>query len=147
MRLFVSWSSLANAGGSWLSYSGIVGILFPEQLRAVTEGLCRCHIIYSVSVLKVSVCAAGVGSGVHRWFSGSWTFFWLKRNRGRFVGIFFRKEKYFFCKMSILVADISKRAGHYRPLLDRSVTTRWLAGSGFSDLCIFVEGHCSEFKV
>ena len=72
--LAIAWlGSLANAGGSWLSYSGVVRILFPEQLRAVAERLCRCHVIHSISVLKVSMCAAGICPGVHRGFSDSST--------------------------------------------------------------------------
>lgn len=66
--------SLANGSGSWLSYSGVVRVLFPEQLRAVAERLCRCHVIHSVSILKVAMCAAGVCPGVHRRFSDSSTF-------------------------------------------------------------------------
>lgn len=66
---------LANGCGSWLSYSGVVRVLFPEQLRAVAERLCRCHVIHAVSVLKVSMWGAGVSPGVHRRFSDSATFF------------------------------------------------------------------------
>lgn len=66
--------------GWGLSYSGVVRILFPEQLRAVAERLCRCHVIHSVSILKVSMCRAGVCPGIHRRFPDSLIFFWLKRN-------------------------------------------------------------------
>lgn len=72
----ICWPGLlANGFGSWLSYSGVVRILFPEQLGAVAERLCRRHIIHSVSILKVSVCAAGVCPGIHCRFSDSSTFF------------------------------------------------------------------------
>lgn len=112
--------SLANGG--WLSYPGVVGILLPEQLRAVAEGLCWCHIIDPVSVLKVSMCVAGVCPGIHRRFSDSSTF-QAKKKQGRFVGIFFLKEKHFFSEMSILAADKAKITRHYRLLLDRRVRT------------------------
>lgn len=113
--------SLANGCGSWLSYSGVVRVLFPEQLRAVAERLCRCHVIHAVSVLKVSMWGAGVSPGVHRRFSDSATFFLVEKKLGRFVGIFFRKENCFFSETSVLAADKPAHSGHYRRPPDRSV--------------------------
>lgn len=68
------WGRQPLAVGRWLSYSGVVRILFPEQLRAVTKRLCRCHVIHSVSILKVSMCGAGVCPGIHRGFPDSLSF-------------------------------------------------------------------------
>lgn len=86
---FYPWS-LANSDGScWLSYSGVVGVLFPEQLRAVAERLCRCNIVHPVSILEVSMCAAGICPSVHRRFSDfrlCFIFFKLKRNRAALSG-------------------------------------------------------------
>lgn len=124
--VFVGLVSLANGCGSWLSYSGVVRVLFPEQLRAVAERLCRCHVIHAVSVLKVSMWGAGVSPGVHRRFSDSATSFFalVEKKLGRFVGIFFRKENCFFSETSVLAADKTRRAGHYRRPPDRSVVER-----------------------
>lgn len=72
---FAPWGRQPLAVGRWLSYSGVVRILFPEQLRAVAERLCRCHVIHSVSILKVSMCCAGVCPGIHRRFPDSLSFF------------------------------------------------------------------------
>lgn len=111
------------AAGRWLSYSGVVWILFPEQLRAVAERLCRCHVIHSVPILKVSMCCAGVCPGVHRRFPDYWRFFLVEKKLGCFVGVFFRKEKYFLCEMSVLAADMTPHEERYCLLLDGRVAT------------------------
>lgn len=85
--LAVSVAWLANGGrNDWLSYSGIVRVLFPEQLRAVAEGLCRRNVVHSISVLKVSMCAARVCPGVHRRSGRFFLLFLLKRNKAALLG-------------------------------------------------------------
>lgn len=123
------------AVGRWLSYSGVVRILFPEQLRAVAERLCRCHVIHSVPILKVSMCCAGVCPGIHRGFPDSSSFFLVEKKLGCFVGIFFRKEKYFLCEMSVLAADMTPLTGRYCRLLD------WRGG------CSYYNNSCKNGNV
>lgn len=121
------WGGQPLAVGRWLSYSGVVRILFPEQLRAVAERLCRCHVIHSVSILKVSMCCAGVCPGIHRRFPDSLSCLLVEKKLGCFVGIFFRKEKYFLCEMSVLAADMTAHEERYWRLLDwRGATAKTL---------------------
>lgn len=89
------WGSLANGGGNnWLSYSGIVRVLFPEQLRAVAEGLCRRNVVHSISVLKISMCAACVCPGVHRRF-GRFFYFSCWKETGPLCWALLPKSKIF----------------------------------------------------
>lgn len=45
-------------------------------------------------------------------------FFLVEKKLGCFVGIFFRKEKYFLCEMSVLAADMTAHSERYCHLLD-----------------------------
>ena len=97
------------------SYSGVIGILFPEQLRAVSKRLCRCHIISSVSVLKVSMRTPGICPGVHACFTVCFTFFDCKEI-GPLCGDLLPKRKYFFFVVIVLAAAVSTGLAHYRRL-------------------------------
>lgn len=116
------WGRQPLAVGRWLSYSGVVRILFPEQLRAVTKRLCRCHVIHSVSILKVSMCGAGVCPGIHRGFPKSLSFSGWKEIRLLCRDLLPKRKKYFLCETSVLAADMSEHVERYRRLLGRSGT-------------------------
>lgn len=141
---FAPWGGQPLAVGRWLSYSGVVRILFPEQLRAVAERLCRCHVIHSISILKVSMCCAGVCPGIHRRFPDSLSFFLVEKKLGCFVGIF-GKEKYFLCEMSVLAADMTEHTERYCRLLDwRGATAKIILVKMW--MCLNIFHYCNGIK-
>lgn len=64
------------------------------------------------------MCCAGVCPGIHRRFPDYLSFLLVEKKLGCFVGIFFRKEKYFLCEMIVLAADMTAHAERYCHLLD-----------------------------